>query len=75
MDIVHKVGKEIILDIKYEQDWSTLRYPTDALKNLYNEQIWRGECCIHFPRFPNMKHLSQQIDSTWHFKCPDDTNS
>ena len=43
MDIVHKVGKEIILDIKYEQDWSTLRYPTDALKNLYGkmDHFWK----------------------------------
>ena len=33
MDFLHKVGIEIMLDIKYEQDWSTLRYLTIALKN------------------------------------------
>ena len=33
MDFDHKVGIEIMLDIKYEQDWTTLRYLTVALKN------------------------------------------
>ena len=34
MDFLHKVGIEIMLDIKYRQDWTTFRYLTVALKNL-----------------------------------------
>ena len=39
MDFVHKVGIEIMLDFKYEQDWTILRYLTISLKNLKNEQF------------------------------------
>ena len=34
MDLDHKVGIEIMLDIKYDHDRNTLRYLTVAMKNL-----------------------------------------
>ena len=39
MDFFHEVGVEIMLDIKFEQDWTTMRYLTDALKKQQNEQF------------------------------------
>ena len=41
MDLVHKVGIEIMPDIKYEQDWTTLRYLTVALKKPVKLLIFR----------------------------------
>ena len=39
MDFVHKVGIEIMLDFKYEQDWTIFRYLAISLENLQNEQF------------------------------------
>ena len=39
MDFAHKTGIEIMLDFKYEQDWTILRYLASSLENLQNQQF------------------------------------
>ena len=59
MDFVHKVGIKIMIDLKYEQDWTTLKYPWDELKKTKMSTFGsKKNICIHLhPPQNNFYHI------------------